>query len=747
VSAADAATAAAAADLDPLDPLALLERDDKWFLGGAPGLLYAPPTPVWDHVPGFWDEAHFLHFMVQPVFTLSLIDEGGAAVPLRAGTRTWRPHARVKRFDAPGLELVETQSCGPEDVLADVVTLRNVGDAPRRLQLVAWTAQPVPDGTLIDAARDDGALVVTRVVGGLRGTKQPLALALDLEGARSWSLDLSEPCALQPHWFLAPPAETLQPAGLPNRASLTGVSLDGLVFGALEREVALEPGEEVRLVIRAAVAPDAAEAVATLRGLRGSDPVARSERAWRDHFAAVPAFRCADPHVEVAYYYRWYGLRLNTLTRRLGRYRHDAIAEGPGYFRVPISYSAQCHMLETRWLRDPSLARGSFLTFADNQRADGSLPNHVHVDMIAPQGIYHADWGTRVLDVHRVHPDPAFLDRAYDALAAYLGYFYATRDPQGSGLYDHVNQWESGQEYMSRYVWVDDEGDHWKEMQRKLKGLDASVYVYRCERALAEIEVALGRGDGAAWTARAERTAAAIHRHMWRDDLQAFVDVSPELEPSDLVFALSFYPFFTDLVGPEHLPSIRRHLLDPEKFWTAFPVPASPKDDPHYSATPTWRGKRTNCPWNGRTWPMTNSHVAEALVGASALDPTLRPVAAEFIRRFLRMLCDGGDPRRPTAFEHYNPETGAPSRYRGFDDYMHSWIVDLIVKYVAGVQPEAEGVRIDPLPFETAFSLRGVHVRGRAIDVSWDGAVFEVRVDGGVAHRGSAPQRVDLPDV
>jgi hypothetical protein len=735
------------ADAEPLDPLALLERDDKWFLGGAPGLLYAPPTPVWDLATGFWDEAHFLHYLVQPVFTVTLIDEADAAVPLRAGTRTWRPHARVKRFEAPGLEVVETQTCGPEDVLSDVVTVRNLGDVPRRLRLVAWTAQSVPDGTLVDASRHDGALVVTRVVSGLRGTRHPLALALDLEDARSWSLDLSEPCALQPHWFLAPSAETLRPEGLPNRASLTGVSLDGLVFAALERPIELEPGEAASVKVRAAVAPDAAEAVATLRALRGTDPLARSERAWRDHFAAVPAFRCADPHIEVAYYYRWYGLRLNTLTRRLGRYRHDAVAEGPGYFRVPISYSAQCHMLETRWLRDPSLARGSFLTFADNQRADGSLPNHVHVDMIAPQGIYHADWGTRVLDVHRVHPDLAFLARAYDTLEGYLGYFYATRDPQGSGLYDHVNQWESGQEYMSRYVWVDDEGDHWKEMQRKLKGLDASVYVYRCERALAEIEVLLDRGDGSAWTARAERTAAAIHRHMWRDDLQAFVDVSPELEPSDLLFAISFYPFFTDLVGPEHLPSIRRHLLDPEKFWTAFPVPASPKDDPHFSATPTWRGKRTNCPWNGRTWPMTNSHVAEALAGASALDPTLRPVAAEFIRRFVRMMCDGGDPRRPTAFEHYNPDTGVPSRYRGFDDYMHSWIVDLIVKYVAGVQPLADGVRIDPFPFDTPFSLRGVHVRGRAIDVSWDGASFEVRVDGGVVHRGTEPERVDLPGV
>src|SRR2546429_4324554 len=26
-----------------------------------------------------------------------------------------------------------------------------------------------------------------------------------------------------------------------------------------------------------------------------------------------------------------------------------------------------------------------------------------------------------------------------------------------------------------------------------------------------------------------------------------------------------------------------------------------------------WKGKRHNCPWNGRVWPMTNSHIIEAL--------------------------------------------------------------------------------------------------------------------------------------
>ena len=31
------------------------------------------------------------------------------------------------------------------------------------------------------------------------------------------------------------------------------------------------------------------------------------------------------------------------------------------------------------------------------------------------------------------------------------------------------------------------------------------------------------------------------------------------------------------------------------------------------NANAEWKGKRHVCPWNGRVWPMTNSHVMEAL--------------------------------------------------------------------------------------------------------------------------------------
>lgn len=84
------------------DILDLLQRDDKWFLGHAPGLLYAPPAPVWLGYPGFWDAAYYLHFPVEAVFTFTLLDDTLTPIALQAAGRSWRdPTASIR---ATGLQ-------------------------------------------------------------------------------------------------------------------------------------------------------------------------------------------------------------------------------------------------------------------------------------------------------------------------------------------------------------------------------------------------------------------------------------------------------------------------------------------------------------------------------------------------------------------------------------------------------------------------------------------------------------------
>jgi hypothetical protein len=174
-------------------------------------------------------------------------------------------------------------------------------------------------------------------------------------------------------------------------------------------------------------------------------------------------------------------------------------------------------------------------------------------------------------------------------------------------------------------------------------------------------------------------------------------------------------------------------LLNKKEFWTPFPVPSVSVDDETFSAEPNWKGKRMNCPWNGRVWPMTNSHIAEALTTTALRfdDMSLRKQSGEFISKFIRMMFFDGDPTRPNCFEHYNPMTGQPSLYRGIDDYQHSWVNDLIIKYVCGVRVNDFSVTVDPFPFGLKWlTVKNVLVREKKLSVSIRGSRFEVGVNG-----------------
>ena len=145
---------------------------------------------------------------------------------------------------------------------------------------------------------------------------------------------------------------------------------------------------------------------------------------------------------------------------------------------------------------------------------------------------------------------------------------------------------------------------------------------------------------------------------------------------------------------------------------------------------------------------MTNSHVCEALARAArTLDRNLTPHASHLITRFIEMMFFDRNPARPNCFEHYNPFTGTPSVYRGVDDYQHSWVIDLMIKYLVGLQPSAGDTLVfDPLPFPVArFSIEGINYRGHSVDVRWEeGDGYSVSVDGKLRSKSALRERCEI---
>jgi len=744
--------------LPQFDLLPSLTRPDKWYLGGGNKVVWTPTFPLWLETLGFWDKASFYNFDFEPVFTLTLLDERGREIVTRFEGRDWNPSRLIQKYSTsvPGLTLIEKKCVLPEDVLASELTAKNDTCELLRLHAVLWTCHETlsPEGELLieDPRCDDGRITFARRIKGRPRAPYTVHCALGVNTkVHSFAINLSQKTANHPRWAYTPFCDQFTESGLKSQAKFSGIDLDGLVYLALHTLRDIPPGTEAKLLCAAALEASPEEAEEHLASaLSIADLEAESQRHWQGFFSSIPSFQCSNPFIEKYYWYRWYGLRLFTIRGGADNYRYPAVCEGPTYFRVPITYSAQCHMLECRWMKAPSVAQGSLLNFAAHQLENGAFVGHLLPHFLETQSFYHANWGWATLELDKVHPDEDFLRKAYESLSKYAAYFDRERDKEQSGLYDVINHYETGQEYMSRYLAVNERADvvHWGR-NFQLKGVDATVYLYELKRALAIIANRLGMAEeGEKWRVSSEKTRRAVLEWMWDPDTEMFFDVDPRtMKRTGIKAAVCFYPYLTDMVDERHLPGLKKHLFNPAEFWTPYPIPATSVDDPLFDPDALWKGKRHNCPWNGRVWPMTNSHVAEAMARCARRfnDADLKRRFVEFLTKFLRMMFFDSDVNRPNCFEHYHPFNGRPSVYRGIDDYQHSWVVDLIIKYVAGLLPEEGGrVVIDPFPFglERA-TIDEVLLRGRRLKVEITGENFAVWVDG----RGTRQSKIGRPVV
>lgn len=729
--------------------MARLASTHKWYLGGGRRVLWAPEFPVFLQRPGFWDAGTWLDVKIGSLFTFALLEDGRPLI-WKQESRVWRPDEMTCVYDCGrNLRIRETKSVRPDDSFQSVLELRNLSARPRRLELVMWGRV---DATDIGSTRF-GQVQADR--GGVTGVYERFNAAGVCEHAilMRWTLArgrsrctsaavaVSEPGDERPNWEATPffemfdgtlPAICEFRGGMEDRG--VGRPVNKAVFVGLHRRISLQARSSTRVIGACRLSEQG-------RGEQAPAAIAAGTRAclrdWSSFYDATPRFECSDPFLEKYFDYRWYGLRLNTIEHGEPPLRHPCVFEGvnPGWFRHAISYSAQVLPRDLRWLRDPTLARGCILNFLENQRNDGFIPGGILTGRVErrrhSEHMYHANWGDAVCAVHEIHPDAAFVEACYGPLSRYAEWLKRERDREDSGLYDVCSQAESGQEYMSRYLFVDERADEWGSF--RLKGVDATVYAHQLQESLAWMAGLLNADDDAErWRRRAEKTARAVREKMWNAKLNKFCDVDPRTGGRSPVKACTdFYPFMTNIVDAEHLPAIREHLLNPNEFWTEWPAPSTSLDDRTADPCGRWLDKRHNCPWNGRTWLMTNSHVAEALArSALQLDAALEPYAATFITRFIHMLFADGDIRRPTSFEYYNPRTGDAPFFRGVDDYMHSWIIDLIVKYVVGLRPAVDGrIEIRPLQFGLKrFALDHCYVAGRPVRVTWNGRELSASV-------------------
>ncbi len=723
--------------------LKLLERDDKWYLGGGDSLVFTPLFPEWLHIPGLWDEAHFYNIPIKPLYTISFLSKDGKELKPKLIDTKWDPSKLTRKFTLTNdLTLTETDVLLPNDTLS--TTLHFDGNK-QEINVILWTAL-INDKNekTISFSKEENGILINREVKLRKKYSFNFSLFLGMEHS-SYSINLSEYIANQPKFEYTPFYEKFE-GKLPDEIHNKGINSDGLLYFGLHQHLKITENSEIKIFLSVAKTSDKAKEEFN-EAFNIKDPVEESEKNWKKFFDSVPHFECSDKFIEKYYWYRWFGLRLFMMKNS---YSYPCVCEGPAYFRMPISYSAQCHMLETRWMDNAEVAEGSFLNFAENQNQNGSYPGNLYPIDIDRKSFYHADFGVAIMEIYEVHPNIDFLQKIYPSLVKYAEFFDRERDAENSYLYDVIDQMETGQEFMTRYTSVDEKADLQMESGGiRLKGVDATCYQYGIRKALSFIAKKLGKeSESKKWKQEAGKIKEAILKFMWDEDEEMFFDVNPlTWERTNIKAAVCFYPYMSDIADKSYLNGLEKHLFKKEEFWTSYPFPSTALNKPLSNPFGEWKKKRMNCPWNGRVWPMTNSHIAEALVNvASKYDEKLKEKAGWFIKRTIEMMFLDSDLKYPNTFEHYNPHSGKPCLYRGVNDYQHSWIVDLIIKYICGIQPQLDDTLIiNPLPLGLEYlKIDNVLIKGHVFKVEIENDKFQVYINGALKKESRIGEAVIL---
>jgi hypothetical protein len=305
----------------------------------------------------------------------------------------------------------------------------------------------------------------------------------------------------------------------------------------------------------------------------------------------------------------------------------------------------------------------------------------------------------------------------------YVKWLGNNRDPEGSGLTDIVNHFESGQEFSRRYTVIDSKADRAVEFteQFRLKGIDASVFRYRMVKWLyAVAEEIQEKAMANRFQAEVEVILETVRKKMWDEKSGFFMDLDPVTRrKTNVRAAVGFYPLATDIPNQKQVDSMLDLLSSREEFWAKYPVPSIAMSDSTFDGSGRWKGTRKGSPWNGRTWPVVNSHILEGLTyWAERGNKKAAKLAGDLLKRTIKMMSGELDGSfEPNCLEHFHPENGIGSRYRGVDMNLNSFMLDNIFRIGCGFAVRYGEIQDDPIGDPADFKLKGVPLGNKLFNV------------------------------
>jgi hypothetical protein len=698
-----------------------MNQKKKFALAGGGYCLYAPRFPRFADAPGFADEAAIGSALVPSVFFLSFLEHGKPLAMQCKSVQHEHGRAVATFEEAGGLKVVERRTVTQDDRFVSELELHNVGKADREITVVMWTTTD-PEGEPVSLEGDSFRIRRMLKTGDFPDVPADIHYSNpDSKGARCLQGFFAEGGSDRPDfeetpWFemeALPTPRAKRPMEKPSP-----IVAGSRVYAGLFRPVPLKAAQK---------AAHRFEANVVFKGkgvnFRARRPDTKDENGWHAFWDKVPRFHCDNKEMERVVKHRFELLWALRQPHGAGLFSSASVCEGNGAFHQPSSFSTPAIMREARWLQDPTLARGCLKVFFENIHHNGQVPGRVHMSGTNVADFYHGDWGGGFESLDAIHPDKATKKAVLMAMQRYVKWLANNRDPEGSGLTDIVNHFEAGQEFSRRYTVIDDKADRAIEFteQFRLKGIDASVFRYRMVKWLYKVaEEIQEKAMANRFQAECEVILDTIRKKMWDEKAGLFMDLDPDnRRKTNVKAAVGFYPLATDIPNQKQVERMLDTLSDREEFWTKYPVPSIAMSDSTFDAAGRWKGTRKGCPWNGRVWPVINSHILEGLTyWAERGNKRAQKLAAELLKKTITMLSGHAEGTEiPGSFEHYSPETGIGSRYRGVDLYLNAFVLDNIFRIACGFAIRYGEVQDDPLGEAIDFKLQGMPLGNKTFDV------------------------------
>jgi hypothetical protein len=518
----------------------------------------------------------------------------------------------------------------------------------------------------------------------------------------------------------------------------------------------LGPGESRTVVVAAALGLAESDSVDELvdraRAALLPDAVDRQRADYQTWFDATPKFTSSDPVLDRLWNYRWFLLRHNLAEPRAGALTGPVVYEGRSHkmtkepwhpqgweFSKHIPLSTPMHVVELRWHHDLELAASAVRSVIDRQGEDGQFYSATANEVMHPYANFMGWAAWQYTQLHGFAP-------VADAMPALKRQVRGEREnlvPSEDELPVQFDHRLTGKEYQPSYWYFAGYPDDPKDPRgyTPLKRVDRAIYHYLNALGVARLCAQATDPDQLEFEELAERIAASVLSKQWDANGEFFYDLHHQTDQRALVRnVVGFYPWWAGIPTERHRAGFQ-NAFDATGFGSPWPLPSVEVECPVYQPAGSWKGAflkgRNGCMWDGPTWPYTNSVVLDAIARESRrAGHQFDGLFADILRRYTLMHFNQHDGRTPYLVEHYDSQTGEPISDE--PDYNHSYLIDLMVRHVAGLSVEVDDsareirIEVDPLSVGLDhFQLDDVRVAGRVLTVSYSSAGgLVVLVDG-----------------